>query len=283
VLSFERAKRQPPASHDCICSAPRSHFGGMYLAIEGDFAVGLRMKPLHNHPASSAWLVLIRFPALALTLIACSTGSWGSGRSTIGSPTVTASVVASASVPAGWTTYQLARMEASFALPGEWIAFSASDGPTAFDEARDEHPDEAALIDNAETTLGDGEISLIAFEPGAFAKLGFAPSVTVVGVPEASTQDPKTIATQMAAAIERDVRVKGAVTAGTASVSAGRVALVTYVAPVEAADGRTVDVRIMEFGFAGQPGFVLSLATPDSVFDDYHQLWQQIADSAATE
>src|SRR5919106_6988598 len=111
-------------------------------------------------------------------------------------------------------------------------------------------------MEDAEADLRNGETIFFALEPESdAADSGFIPNLNIVHVPGAPPS-PERIAGQIAKSVEQEVDVKGEVQAGTAELSAGRVALVTYVVPSEAAG----DARVTQFAFPREnDGFILTL------------------------
>jgi hypothetical protein len=177
----------------------------------------------------------------------------------------------------------VAELGFSMSLPGTWVVFSPADlGGAAFDDARDEYPNESDLIDDAEAGLEDGRYELLAFEPDSgAAELGFVANLNVVAVADGANADPEQVATDIAASVEDEIPVKGEIQAGTARVPAGEIAVVAYVWPLESQEG-TIDAGVTQFAFPMEDaGFIITLAAPDELIKEYIHTWDEIVDSVA--
>jgi hypothetical protein len=172
-------------------------------------------------------------------------------------------------------------IEATISVPGDWIVLTVDDlEGGAFDQARKDYPHAAATIDDAETEMRDGESKLIAFEPESEATdMGFITHLTIVHVPGAPPSAEE-IAQQIGTSVEQELDVVDEVEAGTATVAAGQVALVTYVLAGQGDAG--VDAWVTQFAYPRQnDGFIVTLAAPNELLDSYSDTWQRIADSVA--
>lgn len=216
---------------------------------------------------------------LGLLLGACANGtdqppSGEAGRSQAirspAGPTAHASSVASDSD-------ELVRMpglDASISLPPDWTVLTYSDVGDGFDEARATYPDAAELLDNTEQQMQEGSVRFLAFESEA-GEDGFIANLTVGRVP-GTPPSADDIARQIAASIQQELDVKGDVKAGTATVEAGEVALVTFVLRSQVPP----NVWVTQFAYPRETdGLVLTLAAPNGSADAYGGTWQEIADS----
>jgi hypothetical protein len=171
--------------------------------------------------------------------------------------------------------YEIPDVEASIAVPADWVVLTLDDLDSgAFDDAREAYPEAVATIDAAEADLRDGDAKLFGFEPESGLGTEFIANLSVVHVP-GRPPSVEQIAADIRTSVEQEMDVVGEVDAGTATVSAGEVALLTYVTPAG-----EEEARITQFAYPrDQDGFILTLTAPETYFDEYSERWHEIADS----
>lgn len=165
-------------------------------------------------------------------------------------------------------------LDASIWLPPDWVILTYSDVGDVFDEAREMYPEAAPMLDNVEREMQQGSVRFLAFESSA-GDDGFFANLTVArvtGTPPSADQ----IAEEIASSIDEQVDVKGEVEAGTATLAAGEVAVVSYLIRAEVGP----NAWVTQFAYPRETdGLLLTLAAPEDSEGTYGDTWQRIADS----
>jgi hypothetical protein len=176
----------------------------------------------------------------------------------------TSPVSSGAAIDEGWTEVVVEDQGFSLGLPGTWETLSAQDleDSGALEARKQEHPEEANLLDLAAEALESGAMSLLAYNPDSpGAQAGFATNLNVVHAPSTSTDDPDQIAAQLAQAAGQIPDMLGEPETGSVDLPSGEAGLVRYHRSVAGESG-AVDVLVTQYGIpADGEGFILTFST----------------------
>ena len=240
-------------------------------------------------------------PALAigLLLVACGQEATTPTPTVEATPTLTASPSASPSItaspgaaspsagadaPAGWRRIDVVEEGFSLAVPDRWQELSpemiADTG--VMEDVRDANPDAAAALEQAQAAIEQGSIAVFAFDADEeHLASGFASNLNAMNVGVVAG-DAEQAAEEMAEAVRQQIPITGEVTTETTALPAGDAAILGYewqIAPEDGAEPRGVTVR--QYAIIGESGtgFILSMSAASDVFDEYEDVFVEIAES----
>lgn len=199
----------------------------------------------------AAPLAIITFAA------ACSGAAEASPTATAGtaSPTPAASATnrvapspRTVGLPDGWSRVQGDGF--SIGLPDSWESLSAADiaNSGVIDQMREDNPDAAAAIDQAEAAMRSGQVQLFAFDPGPrTVDSGFATNVNVIRIGDTGDEPIADLAEQAAAGVQLQVPIDGEIETETTTLPAGEAAVLTYRWTLNAPSGQAFDIAVTQY------------------------------------
>lgn len=232
-------------------------------------------------------------PLAVVTLVAGCSGA-GEASPTATALTATASPTAEASatlqitpspnsvgLPDGWS--RVPGDGFSIGLPDTWESLTASDiaDSGVLDQMREDNPDAAAAIDQAESAMRSGQVQLFAFDPGPrTSETGFATNVNVIRVGDTDGEPIEDLADQIAAGVQLQIPVEGEIETSTTTLPAGEAAVLTYRWNLNAPGDQTFDVAVTQYLIVTDgDAYIVTFSGLGEAVDDDRATWETMAAS----